>query len=312
MFSRNRFQHNVATGRGLLPVAATLALLVWIVTYRQPTDLLTLGISVAITYILIEMDITFALIRTRTSLPSSLFLFFYAACPFLHTYASTAWIPLLMVAMLFALFRSYESAYASVPIYHSFLCLGIGSFLMPHVLFFLPLLYIQMIGLRSLSLRTFFAGIAGVLTPYWLMGCYYLYQGTLENVYAPLAGLIHFRPIDYSLLSLPQGISAGVFLLVTFVCCIQCLVYSYHDKVQTRIMLRMLIGMGAAAVLLMALQPQHYVALFPTTIFVGSLMVGHLFSLTFNRFTRVFFAISFSLWLLSCLFNIVWMLLYNS
>lgn len=222
------------------------------------------------------------------------------------------WIPLLAGAMLFSLFRSYESAVAPAPIYHSFLGLGIGSFLLPHLLFLIPVLYLMMIPLRSLSPRTLFAGLMGIVTPYWLMGCYYLYLGVPEKTLVPFTELIRFTPIDYHMLSLPQCVSALVFILITAFCSVHCLLRSYNDKVQTRILLRLLIVMGVVITLLLALQPMHFAALFPVLLFVGSLMAGHYFSLTYNRFTRIFFGIAFALWIGTGLFNVLWTLLFNS
>lgn len=312
MLNRNRFQHNISTGRFLFPVVAFVALLFWAVAYRHPSEFLALAACVATTYVLIELDITFALIRTRTALPSSLFLFFYAACPFLHGYTQEIWIPLLVGVMLFSLFRSYESPVAPTPIFHAFLCIGIGSFLLPHLLLFIPILYLMMIPLRSLSMRTFFAGLTGIATPYWLMGCYYLYLGAFERTFAPFREVIHFSPIDYHALSVPQCVSSLIFILITAFCCVQCLFQSYNDKVQTRILLRLLIVTEVTTTLLVALQPVHFNALFPVLLFIGSLMAGHYFSLTYTRFTRIFFGISFILWLGTGLFNVVWMLLFNS
>ncbi|MFR3188021.1 MAG: hypothetical protein ACLTOV_08715 [Phocaeicola sp.] len=112
-----------------------------------------------ITYLLIELNTAFSLIRVRSNFAPAMFLLFAAACPFLAPYTAKSWIPVLCLIALFALFRSYESKYASIPIFHAFLCIGIGSMIMPHLLLFSPLIFLQMLELRSFHIRTFFAGM---------------------------------------------------------------------------------------------------------------------------------------------------------
>ena len=114
-----------------------------------------MALCAAGTYLLIELNTTFALIHTRTTLPSALFLTLYAFCPFLHAYTPAVWLPVLFLGILFALFQSYEAFYASTPVYHAFLLLGLGSLAIPPVLYLIPLIYIAMGDLRSFSARTF-------------------------------------------------------------------------------------------------------------------------------------------------------------
>ena len=181
MAIRNRFQYEVATGRMTLPVAILIALLVWGSTCREWTELVSMALCAAGTYLLIELNTTFALIHTRTTLPSALFLTLYAFCPFLHAYTPAVWLPVLFLGILFALFQSYEAFYASTPVYHAFLLLGLGSLAIPPVLYLIPLIYIAMGDLRSFSARTFFAGLVGIATPYLFLLSYHLYLGNLES-----------------------------------------------------------------------------------------------------------------------------------
>ena len=129
MLARNKFHYELATGRITLPVAVIFCLLLWAITYHEETDFISLAILGLITYFLIELNTTFSLIRTRTTLHAALYLFFFGGIPFLHTYSHEQWIPLLFVISFAYLFRSYESPYAAIPIFHTFLCIGIGSFL---------------------------------------------------------------------------------------------------------------------------------------------------------------------------------------
>lgn len=228
----------------------------------------------------------------------------------MHAYSHEQWIPLLFTVSFSYLFRSYESVYAPVPIFHSFLCLGISSFLLPQVLYFIPLIYFYMIGLRAFTLRTFFAGLIGLLLPYWIALAYHLYAGNMEETWLPFKALTCFSPIDYSILSLSQLISGGIAILFIAICSIECILHSYQDKVQTRIMLRVLIITGIGTLACMLLLPSHFNTYFLMTLIVGSVMGGHLLALTFNRFTRIFLWVSLGIWTCVCIMNL-WMHLFN-
>lgn len=293
-----------------LPVAVVFCLLLYGITYHEKTDFISLAINGLITYCLIELNTTFSLIRTRTTLHAALFLFFFGAIPFLHTYSHEQWIPLLFVLSFAYLFRSYESPYAATPIFHAFLCVSISSFLLPQTLYFVPLIYLYMIGLRAFTPRTFFAGLTGIFTPYWMMLCYYLYVGTPQEIVEPFLQLASFPKIDYSILSLSQLISGGITILIILFCSVEALLHIYQDKVQTRIMLRILIVTEIATLLCMLLIPSHFNTFFLMTLIAGSIMGGHFLALTFNRFTRIFLWIALVLWGGIWLFNL-WMHLFN-
>lgn len=100
--TKNRFQYEASTGRITLPVVAILTLFLWTISTPQLWanigSLLSFGLA---TYLLVEIDTKFALIRTRTSLPASLFLLFYAATPFLHTWNIELLLPVFYMYAIF-------------------------------------------------------------------------------------------------------------------------------------------------------------------------------------------------------------------
>ena len=82
----SRFQINVATGRMTLPVAILFCLMIWGMSLDSWKDLGTLGITVLTGYLMIETNTAFSLIRTRTSLPVSIYWCLFSALVFLHPY----------------------------------------------------------------------------------------------------------------------------------------------------------------------------------------------------------------------------------
>lgn len=311
MLERNRFQYHLATGKIIFPVAVVFCLISSALGLNKPENLIPLIACGITTYLLIELNTTFSLIRTRTTLHASLFLYFYSSCLFLHEYSPETWIPLLYVGSISCLFRSYESSHSSTQIFHSFLLLGIASLILPHLLYLTPLIYCFMIALRSLNPRSFFAGLIGVSTPYVLLFCYYLYNDNPVAMAELFMQLAEIPPIDYTALSLQQLVAGGLLLVLTAISCVQTMDKGYQDRVQTRIMLRIIIWSGIAVLALTACIPSYFNAFFLLLLVIYAITSGHLFALTFSRFTGILLWITAGAWILLTIFNL-WTTLSNS
>lgn len=311
MLDKNRFQYHLATGKTTFPVAIVFCLAMTGLGFNDLTDLIPLIVCGMTTYLLIEQNTTFSLIRTRTTLHASLFLFLYSCCPFLHSYSHETWIPLLYVASISCLFRSYESSHSSTQIFHAFLLLGIASLILPYLLYLTPLIYCFMTALRSLNPRSFFAGLIGISVPYFLSTSYYLYTDNPSAIAEPFTRLVHIPPIDYSVLTLPQLASGGLALALTAISSVQTISKGYQDKVQTRIMLRIIIWCSVATLILAAVLPSSFNTFFLILLVVNAITSGHLFALTFNRFTAILLWVTVAAWILLISFNL-WITLFNS
>ena len=307
MLTQNRFQYRVATGKGTLPVATLFTLILWGITFlhdfKNIGSLFFIGLAA---YLLLEANTQFALIRTRTSLPSSLFLFFSASMLFLQTKMPICMLPALFMLMLFGLFKSYESKYASTTIFHAFLWISISSLIVPCIIWIVPLLFIHMIGLRSLTGKTFFAGLIGLGLPYWFLFAYSLYANRLEWFRALMGKPFQFLPIDYTQIAINQWISYGITLVLLTIYIFLYTQSAYKDKVQTRIYLQATCWIGCWICILMFLQPQYINALLPIVLLVEAILGAHLFALTYNRITRILFYFTLFSYFAICSFN-VWM-----
>lgn len=311
MIGRNKFQIDVATGRFTLPVVILVCLFLWVLTSGEWQDAISLLTCAATAYLLIEVNTAFALIRTRTAAHVSLYVFLTTICLFLHPLQLTTFVPLAFLISVSQLFRSYESANASESIFHAFLFIGIGSLMFPQLLYFVPPFYLSMISFRSLSLKSFFAGIIGLTVPYWFLFGYAFYYDQMDLFYRPMLEVIHFQPISYHVLELEQLISCGVVTLISLVSSVHYFNVSYLDKVRTRIFLFFLIAVEVWTYLLGILQPQHFNVLLQIQIITGSILTGHLFTLTRNRFTGIFFIITFVILIALTIYNL-WMQFFNS
>ena len=227
----------MAKGRFTFPVAILICLLLRIITGNEWQDVINLLVCALTAYLLIEINTAFTLIRTRSTLHVSFYVFLSTACLFLHSFQYAVFAPLTFLIAISQLFSSYESPYPAGSIFHAFFFIGLGSLLFPQLLYFVPLFYLGMISFRSLSLKSFFAGLTGLCVPYWLFFGYAFYYDKMNLFYHPLQELIHFQPISYGTLGMDRIISCGIITLISLVSSVHYFHVSYLDKVRTRIFL---------------------------------------------------------------------------
>ena len=301
----------MATGRFTLPVVILICLLLWGSTFQEWNELISLGVTIIIGYVFIETNTTFNLIRTRTSMPVCLYWLIATALFFLHPFEWTNLVPLVFILATYQLFHSYESVSSSPFIFHSFLFIGLGSIAFPQLLYMVPMLWGSMIPFRAISIKSFLASIIGLMTPYWFIFGYALYFNEMHILLTPLREAAHLYPIDYSHLTLPEIASWGFITLLLIVSGFHYWQISYMDKTRTRIYHSYLAIAGFWATLLSILQPVHLCEWLSIQLICTSFLCGHLFSLTRNRFSGIFFIVTFVLYILLMSFNL-WMQYFNS
>lgn len=196
---RNRFQNKVATSNFTLPVAAFLTTLLWCAEgIYTPDRILGWAVCGLTAYFWVETNNAHSLIRIRSRLTPAIYLWMTGCIFSLHPLQDGLIVSCLMLASYYLLFKSYQRTEAVSPIFHSFLCLGIGSLFFPQLLFSAPFyLWYATVYLRSLTWRTFWAAMTGLILPYWLMAGYFLYTEDFSRFIGHFRELILFQPIHY-------------------------------------------------------------------------------------------------------------------
>jgi len=306
----NRFQVDIATGRFTLPVVILVCLILWGISFSKWSDLVTWGIIAFCGYLMIEINTTFSLIRTRTTLPTCIYWFLTSIFFFLHTFEWSNFVSLAFLLSLINLFMGYESTKSSTHVFHSFLFLGLGSLVLPQLILFTPLLIIGTIIFRAMNIKSFFASIVGILTPYWILFGYAFYKNEMPLFNNLVKEMFHFYPISYSELQITE-IIAGLFsTILLIISSIHYFQVAYLDKTRTRIYLSSLAFSGWWTTIIMVLQPQHLHALLPIQLISSAFLTGHLFTLTRNKFSSLFFIVTFILFIALTIFNL-WMRFFS-
>jgi len=307
----NRLQIQVATGRFTFPVVIFVCLLLWVISFQKWDELVSLAIVVSIGYIIIETNTTFNIIRTRSSLPVCIYGWIATSLFFLHPFEWINVVPLFYILAVYQLFLSYESDSPVYSIFHAFLFISLGSLILPQFTVFAFLWWMSMIPFRAMSIKSFCASLIGLFTPYWFLFTYAFYMDKMYLFLSPLQEMIHFYPINYSLLTPTEIISGIVITLLLLISGFHYWQIAFMDKTRTRIYLFFLVYSGWWTTLLVALQPVHLHTWMPIQLICTAFLSGHLFSLTRNKFSGILFFVTFIAYISLMLFNL-WIQSFNS
>ena len=305
------FQIQTATGRLTLPVTILICLLLWGFTIDAWSEAASMCIVALIGYLMIETNTAFTLIRTRTSLPVSIYWMLATALFFLHGFQWENFVPLAFLIAVMQLFRSYESSKPATPVYNTFLIFGTCSLFFAPAVYYVPLFFIGMIPFRAFSLKSFGACVLGLLTPYWFLFGYAFWEERMPLFMAPLKEIITFAPISYAHLQAYEIVSWAFISLFLLINGIHYFQTAYADKTRTRIYHSFLVYAGWWTTLLSFLMPQHLSVWMPVQCICAAFLGGRLFTLTRNRFSGIYFFVIFVAFMLITLYN-VWMLYFNS
>ncbi|MCR5129855.1 MAG: hypothetical protein K6C10_00130 [Prevotella sp.] len=318
-----RAQNRIAESRSTLTIVAILGALVACAigavgmglgdAFYKSVEWWGLTAILAIsTALIVEINNSNSLIRIYSRLVSCSFLILTLMATFLYPLWREAIVGLLFIVAYLFLLRSYQDKTAVGSIYGVFCALSTSSIFFVQMFYFVPLFWLLMgIRMNSLSWRTFFASLLGIITPYWLIGGYFLYTQDYLTPMRHFMALGQFMPLeqvfslngplvapfftDPVLLYTPRGsVLAPIFtliflLLLTLIGMIHFLRQSSRDKLRTQMIYEMFIIVTFAIIVFIALQPQHLNFQLKLLIVNTSMFIGHYLALTNTKLTNIMF-----------------------
>lgn len=243
-------------------------------------------------YALMVLNNTFALVRIRATVQTTLFMLFIAACPLLYTCCEQALTSFILTASLYCLFSTYQKQ-SPVRVFYAFFLLGTSCIFLPQLILLTPLWLLGTVEFQSFSFKSFCASAGGILLPFWFLFGHAFFYDNLTLFTDCIHEMFHFYPIAWTQNMQLWKILAGAFLLLmTLVSSMHTLLYSYEDKIQTRAYLSFLIRFACCLILFLGLQPVHANTLLITLTQVASILAAHFFVLTRSRTSNVVFITS--------------------
>ncbi len=294
------FQARMATGSFPLLVAIVLATASWWLVPGIAPDRAEWGSGVVggwpvlvrwlagyasqavVVCLLAWLTVRCVLIRTTFTCHLSFYVLL-AACMLPHTLQAGTVLECCLLGMFLSLFHTYQRVEPVGLVFQGFFFFGLGTMAFPPVLLLLPFLLLMQTWFHNMTWRTFFAALIGTALPYWLALGYACAVGDMDVACAPLHAAFDFRHLTYAAFTPVHWVNLGTLVVLTLWCCVFYAGSSYADKIRTRIQLYYVMMFEVLCLLLLLLQPQHYVALLSAMLPCSSLLVGHYFAVGHDR-----------------------------
>lgn len=249
-----------------------------------------LAITFLTAYLIMELNNRNALLRIRSRMMSTTFLFMTLVCPTLHYWSLDTLTVVCLIAAYFALFSSYQKFRCEGYIFHAFLFASVASMVFPPMLVLALAFYVSMLfQLRNFNWRTFMAGIFGLALPYWAYAAYAIWNNQLDTAFLYLNKW--FTPVmpDYSSLSLNRWVTAGAVAFWAMLSLIHFFRTAYNDKIRTRMLSYVIVTVEFALAALLIVLPNNFETTMRLFTANTSLLIAHYFALGKGRFFNAWF-----------------------
>lgn len=320
-------QKRIVKSKATLPLVIILALTLWCLRIPFPLDehILfngwwgtvsfplwlvqggCLSLCALTSYLLAELNTTYSIVGNRTTLHVVLYLLLWSSFPPVSHHLESNLIILILVWATHLLYHSFQQPEAVGNIFMLFLSIGVGSFIYSPLWLFSLFFFLVLWTLQALSLRTFFAGLIGLICPYWMLFGLTLLTDKAEIFYAS----IHSLPIPFELHSFafPKGAWIMVAYIGIIILCslIYIWVHNSRYKIRTRLLLGAQQWWVAGFITLWLVCPNgHTMWLLPIFSCIG-MLAGHMFSHSSTRLSNISFIGVIVLLVLMSVYSNVWM-----
>ena len=244
------------------------------------------------TLMMVELNNSCVLIRIYSRMVSCSFLVLTLMASFLFPATEIGVFTLAFITFYVFFLRAYRNREAIAPIYTAFLALGIASIPYVGIFYFVPLFWLLMvIRLQAFSVKTFFASLLGLVTPYWFIAGYYVYVADYETPLrhfqeltdVELQTIIHFPIAQNQLITLLFVVGLTITGISHF------LRQGYMDKLRTQMIYELFMAVTLFTAVLLVLQSQHFGFLLSILIIHAAIFIGHFIALTRTKTTNIAF-----------------------
>lgn len=289
---QKRLQNRIAESRWTLPVASAYGLLVWLASGLVNNGLwVTFACFVVATYLMVELNNRNALLRIYSRMVSVSFIALSMMMPYTMGAVRASIAGLCFIMAIFVMLFSYQDRLSMGKTFYTFALLSLGSIFDVHLLYYIPVLWLSMaFHLQTMSWRTFFASILGVLTPYWFVSLGLFFVDDPLVVVSHFAQLIAIpMPPDYLALSIGQLLAFVWVVILVVIGSVHFVRNSYMDSIRIRMIFNTFIMLSIISILLLIAMPSLFDVLIRVLIVSTSPLIAHFLSLTHTRATNIAF-----------------------
>ena len=253
-----------------------------------------------------RMNSIFALIRSRSLFPLLFFLLLEGSNPSLTSTLNLGnLLSFILILSLFTLFSSYQKEQTQRHAFGLSLYIGFGTLLWSPFIYLIPIFWIGMYQMRSLTGKIFVASLLGLITAGWvILSAHWIFGITLysENLFVPLSEnhIYESQSPNYTqLFYIFPTIVLGIISVINN------LYNNFNDKTRTRAyngFINILLIVAIIAIIIHFNESNIYLPVLNTCI---ALQAAHLFTNTKNKPTIVLFYIILTLYFSLFLWNLL-------
>ena len=287
-----RLQKQIAGSRRVLLVTIVCVVMILMVggLLRQQLWLQLSGLALSI-YLMFLLDKANVLLRIYSQLVPSSFLVLVMVGNLIFPSVQSTVVQVSFVGYYLFSFSTYQDSSAAGYTFYAYVCIGIASAVFIQILFFVPLLcFLHKTKVLSMSRKSFWAALLGLLVPYWFMGVYAVYKNQFGRLIEHFTSIVIFQPFfDISVVSTPQLLTFSYISLLAFVGISHSLGSRSGDKIRTRMFYEMFSLIDICCMAFIILQPQHFDRLLPIMIVTTAPLIAHFFAFANTTFNNMVF-----------------------
>lgn len=226
---------------------------------------------------------------------------------FLLSSTNVGWAQMGLICFFIFLLHAYQDGRAAGWVFYAFAALSLASIPFVHVLYLVPVLWIILCtNILAFSLRTFLASLLGLMVPYWFIGAYDIAFQHLDSLAAHFVALAHpGAAFDLTILNDHQALTFIFLMIIAALGSVHFLMFSYQDKIRTRMIYEMFITLSACCLLLMLVFPTLFNGFMALAIVVIAPLIGHFLALTHSRLSNIIFFVIIAAAMLLTIYNLL-------
>lgn len=259
---------------------------------KVATYLIGLVLMIGGAFLLNKTNYELTLIPGSARLIFLLYILFISTNPDFFPFKSTSLGVFCLIGAMYQLFTSYHDPESREKAYSAALLMGIGSLLWIHLLWFLPLFWMGMYRFRSLTPRTFAASLLGVLTVYWLLFGWCVWQRDFSFLTGPIGILADIHPFMADGIVLRDWMGILLIIALTLAASARIILGDEGNSLRSRQSLSFLVLMFVWALGLYFLYEETPEEFIETACIPASLLISHLFSVSRGKFMFYLFIVS--------------------
>lgn len=301
-------RYDIITGSGTMYVALVVAAALWVAAgnIESPETWGGLAATVVMAYVLRELNNRYSLLRVRSKLISSTFLVLMGTLTFLHP-LSAGYLPAVCWAgTLTVLFACYQNRVSQAYVFHVFLFVGLGALVFPQMLFLSPfLLFSVSVQMRAMTLRSFFAGVIGVMLPLAIREACLVLLHEDTMLYTLHEELTGFSLKGYDSVGEQRFVSFAIVAAITLFAVIHFARTKFNDKIRTRMLYYAILVQELAITGLLVAFPADFDTVFRLLVLNSAPLIAHHLAFAGGRAGNVYFYVVIVLVCLLAAYNIM-------